>query len=87
MKVIELKDVQREEGQIFYRRKYTCNAVLELPTNDETVPIQFIIDMDPLGRKTLEFSFPQPISYPLMPVKKALTEYILTEDTEGRLPC
>jgi len=87
MKVLELKDIQREEGQIFYRRKYTCNAVLEFPTNTETVQIFFIIDMDPLGRKSLEFSFPQTISYPLIPVKKALTEYILTEDLEGRLPC
>ena len=53
----------------------------------ETVKIFFIIDMDPLGRKSIEFSFPQPISYPLMSVKKALTEYILIEDTEGRIPC
>jgi len=87
MRVIELKDIQREEGQIFYRRKYQCKAVLELPTNNETVPLFFIIDMDPLGRKSLEFSFPQAIGYPLMPVKKALTEFILAEDSEGRLPC
>ncbi len=87
MKVLELKNLEREEGQIFYRRKYTCDAVLEFPTNTETVPILFVIDMDPLGRKTLEFSFPKSISYPLIPVKKALTEYILTEDLEGRLPC
>lgn len=87
MKVLELKDIQREEGQIFYRRKYTCNAVLELPTNTEVVPIFFIIDMDPLGRKSLEFSFPQPVNYPLLSVKKALTEFILAEDSEGRIPC
>lgn len=87
MKVLELKDIQREEGHIFYRRKYQCNAVIELPTNTEIVPIFFIIDMDPLGRKSIEFSFPQAISYPLMPVKKALTEFILTEDSEGRIPC
>jgi len=87
MRVIELQNIEREESQIFYLRKYTCNAILELPTCTDTVSILFSIETSPMGKKLIELSFPQPINYPLIPVKKALLEYILTEELEGRLPC
>lgn len=87
MRVIELQNIQREEGQIFYMRKYNCDAVLELPNSTETVPIFFSIETSPMGKKIIELSFPKPINYPLIPVKKALLEYIFTEELEGRLPC
>ena len=35
----------------------------------------------------IELSFPTPVNYPLIPVKKSLVEFILTEELEGRLPC
>ena len=87
MRVIELQNIEREEGQIFYLRKYTCDAILELPTSTDSVPIFFSIETSPMGKKIIELSFPQPVNYPLIPVKKALHEYILTEELEGRLPC
>lgn len=87
MKVLELQKVEREESELFYRRKYKCNAVLELPTCDETIPVLFTIETDPFGKKIIELSFPSPVNYPLIPVKKALVAYILTEELEGRLPC
>ena len=87
MRVIELQNIQREEGQIFYLRKYTCDAVMEFPTSTDTVQIFFSIETSPMGKKNIELSFPQPINYPLIPVKKALLEYIFTEELEGRLPC
>ncbi len=87
MRVIELQNIEREEGKIFYLRKYTCDAILELPTSTDAVPINFNIETSPMGKKIIELSFPQPVNYPLIPVKKALLEYILTEELEGRLPC
>lgn len=87
MRVVELKNIEREEGQIFYIRKYTCDVVLELPTSTETVQIYFSIETNPMGKKIIELSFPQPINYPLIPIKKALMEYIFTEELEGRIPC
>ena len=44
MKVLQLKELQREEGQIFYLRKYTCIIVLELPTGVENAEIKFSIE-------------------------------------------
>ena len=70
MRVIELQNIQREEGQIFYLRKYTCDAVMEFPTSTDTVQIYFSIETSPMGKKIIELSFPQPINYPLIPVKK-----------------
>ena len=51
MRVIELQNIQREEGQIFYLRKYTCDAVMEFPTSTDTVPIFFSIETSPMGKK------------------------------------
>jgi hypothetical protein len=87
MKVVELQNIMREEGHIFYLRKYTCDAVLELPTSECTVKISFSIETSPFGQKKIEVIFPQQINYPLLPVKKALVEFILKEEEEGRLPC
>lgn len=87
MKVLELKNLQREEGQIFYLRKYTCDAIIELPTSTEKAHIFFSIETSPFGKKIIELQFLQPLNYPLIPIKKALLEHILTEEMEGRIPC
>lgn len=87
MKVVELQNLTREEGQIFYLRKYTCDVILELPTSTEKVPVFFSIETSPMGKKIIEISFLEAVNYPLIPVKKALYEFILTEELEGRLPC
>lgn len=87
MRVVEFKNLQREEGEIFYLRKYACDALIEFPTSSDLVPIQFSIETNPIGQKIIELSFVKSINYPLLPVKKALLQYILTEEQEGRLPC
>lgn len=87
MRVIEFKNLLREEGEIFYIRKYTCDAVLELPTSTDIVPIFFRIETNPFGQKQIELNVSDKLNYPLLPVKKALLEFILNEDMEGRLPC
>lgn len=87
MKIVEIKDLQREEGQIFYIRKYSGDVYIELPTRIEHVLIRFTIEIDPLSNKKVDLEFLSNINYPILPLKKAIIEYILTEDFEGRLPC
>lgn len=87
MKVLEMKNLQREEGQIFYLRKYTCTLSLQLPTGDEDINIKFKIETSPLGSKTFELSILTPINYPLLSLKRSILEYLLVEEQEGRLPC
>lgn len=86
MKILALKNIEREEGYIYYLRKFTCDAVVELPTDTLNTPIEFSIESSPLGTKTIEIEVRTSINYPLLPIKKALKEFILIEDSEGKLP-
>lgn len=86
MNIVELKEITREEGQIFYLRKFTAVAVLELPTTTEDVPISFSIETSPLGERTIAVKVISAPNYPVMPLIAALKSYILTSDKEGRLP-
>lgn len=87
MRVLEFKNLAREEGQIFYLRKYSCEAVFEMPTSSFEIGVNFSIETTPLGEKNIVISFAEALNYPILPVKKALKEFILLQDKEGHLPC
>ena len=88
MKVLGLKDLARDESHIFYIRKFTGNAVLELPGKQTTeIGIKFSIEMNSVGKRTVTVNFTSSIDYPMIPLKKALTEQILKQEFEGTLPC
>lgn len=87
MKVLEFRNLSREEGQIFYLRKYTCDAIFELTSSTLESKINFSIETTPLGEKNIVISFAESLNYPVLPIKKALKDYILLQDKEGRLPC
>lgn len=86
MNILELKDVSREEGEIFYIRKFSGIAVLELPTTTEDVPISFSIETSPFGQRDISVKVNSTPNYPVMPLIAKLKSYILTSDKEGRLP-
>ena len=86
MRILELRDLNREEGYIYYRRNFTGTAVIEIPCSTLEAPIAFCIEMDPFGVKTIEIDIENTLNYPVLPVKKALKEYILLRDSEGILP-
>lgn len=83
MKILELNNVVREKGEIYYFRKFTGDAVIALPSGNVTIPISFNIETDPLGRKSIELHFPETMTYPIIPIKKALTQFIKDEDDKG----
>lgn len=87
MKVVELRDLQREEGHIFYIRKYSAEIFVELPSSIEHKKINFSIEMNPLGNKEVKLLCMPQINYPTIPLKKAIIEFILLQDSEGKLPC
>ncbi len=86
MRVIELKNVHRDEGYIYYRRTFQADAVLELPLKTLQTPVEFTIELSPLGTKDIDISFLDNIDYPLLPITKLLKELILSQDSEGLLP-
>lgn len=87
MKVLELQNLEREDVQIFYIRKYTATAVLDLTARTANVDIDFSVEMDPLGCKNFSLSIKSTIDYPLIPIRKTILEYITNMELEGKLPC
>lgn len=86
MEVLEIKNLYREETGLYYRRNFTGLAVIELPIKTIEVPLDFIIEMGPLGNKDFDIELKDKIDYPLLPVMKKLKEFIELLDKEGKLP-
>ncbi|MBQ9238974.1 MAG: hypothetical protein IJ191_06660 [Treponema sp.] len=86
MRVLEIQNIFREEGHIFYLRKFTGTAVIEIPTENMVTPIEFSIETSPLGQRTIAINLLSAVNYPILPLKKAIREFILAEDMKGKLP-
>ena len=87
MTVLGIDQIQKDEGHIFYRQKYSGVATIEIVSKNVSFPLTFIIDTNPLGIKTIEIGIlPQDVSYPIIPLKKALKEYVNTLSELGKLP-
>lgn len=86
MNILELRDITREEGCIYYFRKYTANAILELPTETVSTPISFNIETGPMGDRNISVKILIPPNYPVLPLMTALKSHILSTDIDGNLP-
>lgn len=88
MKVTEFTNLKGEDTYIYYRRTYTATALLEFLSKKASCDISFTIEMNPLGMKEVYVEYPNGIDfdYPLLPVTKAIKEFILIKDDEGSLP-
>ena len=87
MTVLGLNDISRKENGVYYRRKFSANAEYELPGgHNEDGKIEFVIETTPLGKINISVKLIDPVNYPVLPVKRALKDYICELDTEGKLP-
>lgn len=86
MEVLELKNVERAPGAIYYIRRYKAIASIKLPTEIVDSPIEFNIEMDPFGVKKIDLDILGQVNYPALPLTKALKELILKLDDNGTLP-
>ncbi len=82
-----MANLQREDVQIFYIRKYAATAVLDLTAKTANVDIEFSIEMNSFGNKDFTLSIKSQIDYPLIPIRKTILEYITNLEQEGKLPC
>ena len=85
MRVLEVRNVYRDQVPLFYRMNYVALAVMEFPLGTSEVPIHFSVEMDPLGQKTFEVFLDEPIDYPIFPVLRDLQSCIAKMDSEGVL--
>lgn len=87
MKVLEINSISKEEGYIYYRNKYNGNAVLDIMSQQVTFPVKFTIEVNPLGKRTIELEpLPASLNYPVMPVAKSLKLFIDDLYKQGALP-
>lgn len=86
MKVLGIRNIRSEAGCLYYFRKYTGVAVVQLPGSTLNAPVAFSIETNPFGVQSIEVDLKGTIEYPILPILKALKEYIKTEDSSGNLP-
>ena len=86
MRVIEIKDVRRKDIPLYYRREFSCSAVLELLHARTEKPVEFIIEQKPSGGYDVSVTVLEEIDYPLVPIVSTLKTFILDLDKKGSLP-
>jgi hypothetical protein len=86
MKIIDLKDIQRTDSPIYYRRFYSGVLSMEIMAKTVESKIDFKIEMMPTGKKDISITFDQPVDYPLVPLMKELKKYLDELDRSGQLP-
>ena len=87
MKVEEIRDIERKDVPIYYRRVYTGTAVLEILEKRYERRIEFSIETKPTGAKEVVVNLLEELDYPLVPLLKELRESIGALDRSGVLVC
>lgn len=87
MKVKEIQNVERVPLAVDYRRMYRGEAAITLGNTTETrCPMEFVLEMSPLGSHEVSVTLLGQTDYPLVPAIKLLKERILEMDRAGELP-
>lgn len=85
MKVVELKNIEKRDLAVDYRRVYTADAVLELPGSTVEKRIEAALEHSPLGHVDIRVSLLESLDYPLIPVLNALKTAIIELERKGKL--
>lgn len=86
MKILELKNIVRKDFPIYYRRLYSCIAVIELINKPIEAAMAFQIETKPAGDTEVTITSIEEVDYPLLPLKKELKKIIGDLDSSGSLP-
>ena len=87
MKVLELHSITKEDGYIYYIHHYKATARIEFLVSHVEIPISFTVEMNPLGIRIVDLDpLPKNVDYPVIPLNKALKEFIDEMSKEGKLP-
>ncbi|MCL2129125.1 MAG: hypothetical protein FWH35_08830 [Treponema sp.] len=86
MKIVEIRNIERKDVPIYYRRLYSGTAVLELMSKPIETRLDFQIEQKPTGHSEIGITLSDKIDYPLVPLHKELKNFIGALDTDGKLP-
>ena len=88
MELIAIKDVQRKDNPLLYRRDFVGKAVISYPVFDKKQEIEFAVDFSiedtALGGARISATIPEKIDYPLVPVLRMIKEYITQLEGKGQ---
>jgi hypothetical protein len=86
MTVLELKDIQKKDLAILYRREFTAVAAIQhIGSHPLEKRVSFSIEHLPTGGTRIKVTFLDRIDYPLLPAIKSVKTFIDSLEREGRL--
>jgi hypothetical protein len=86
MKIIQVKDIERKDVPIYYRRLFSGIVVIELLNKSIERVIDFTIETKPTGAKDILVTMGVPVDYPLVPLMKEIKKFLTDLDDSGGLP-
>lgn len=87
MKVLEINSVLREESSLYYINRYSGNAVLDVLSQQVSLPLKFSVEITPFGQRNIDLEFQKfDLNYPIMPVTKSVKTFIEQLSLNGELP-
>ncbi len=86
MKLHSIDQIVKKDIPLQYRNEYSAVGDIELsPGERSRIPIVFSVEMEPSGNLKINVKVLERISYPLLPVIRALKEEIKQLQHEGKL--
>ena len=86
MKIREIKNIERKDVPIYYRRLFTGVLEIELLGKILERNIDFTIETMPTGLNQVSVTIAEPLDYPLVPLLRELKQFISALDENGGLP-
>jgi hypothetical protein len=86
MKILQVRNIERKDVPIYYRRLFSGTLELELMNRSLERAIDFTIETKPTGHKDIFVTLAEPVDYPLVPLMKEVKKYLNDLDDSGGLP-
>ena len=84
MKITSMKNLIRKDVPIYYRRLYSGTLEIELINETVESKINFTMETKPTGISEVIINDMEHVDYPLLPLVKAVKQYIsLLDDNQG----
>ncbi|MFQ3621297.1 MAG: hypothetical protein SNJ78_10200 [Spirochaetales bacterium] len=75
MKIVDLKDIQRKNDTLEYRKVYFARVVLQFPQETIECPVEIVFEHTPFGQVHTKVHLKQSLPYPLLPILKNISSY------------
>ncbi len=87
MDLIEITNITKKDMPLYYREDFSCLALFNdtAQSRQIEIPVDFSLESNAWGEKSVEIFLKESIDYPVLPLKKSIREYILALDKERKI--